>query len=77
VPTEQLPEAVTIGETLRVGTDLKDQLERLARAENGEANWLARRVLREYSRHMPRRPSMRLAGAACADERGNSGTRAV
>jgi hypothetical protein len=39
---------VTIGEVVKIGRDLKLELERLARAQNGDAAWLARRVLREY-----------------------------
>jgi predicted transcriptional regulator len=42
------PDRVVIGETIRVGADIKAKLELLARQENADATCLARRVLREY-----------------------------
>jgi hypothetical protein len=43
--------AVTIGEVVRVGPELKRELEPIARQEfSADATWLARRVLQEYLR---------------------------
>jgi hypothetical protein len=44
---------VTIGEVVKIGADLKAKLELLARQENGDATWLARRVLRGYVEKRP------------------------
>jgi predicted transcriptional regulator len=41
-------EGVTIGEVVKVGADIKAKLELLARRENADAAWLARRVLRDW-----------------------------
>ena len=41
---------VTIGEVVKIGHDLTAELERLARKENGDATWLAKRVLDDYVR---------------------------
>ena len=41
--------AVTIGEVVRVGPEVKRELERIARQDfNADAAWLAKRVLREW-----------------------------
>jgi hypothetical protein len=39
---------VTIGEIINVGRELKAELEIAARKENGDATWLARRILHEW-----------------------------
>jgi hypothetical protein len=41
--------AVTIGEVVRVGPELKRELERIGQQEfNADAVWLTRRILREW-----------------------------
>jgi len=41
--------AVTIGEVVRIGPELKRELERIARQDfNADATWLARKILREW-----------------------------
>ena len=46
---DELPEvpAVTISQTIRVGYTLRRELEQAARAQGGDATWLARKILRE------------------------------
>jgi hypothetical protein len=39
---------VTIGEVINVGRELKAELEIAARKENGDATWLARKIIREW-----------------------------
>jgi predicted transcriptional regulator len=46
-----------IGEVVKIGPDLKAKLELLARRENGDAAWLARRILAEWlERHSAAAP---------------------
>jgi hypothetical protein len=40
--------AVTIGEVVKIGADLKFELEMAAREQDADAAWLAKRVLREW-----------------------------
>jgi hypothetical protein len=46
--TSDATEVVTIGEVVKVGADIKAKLELLARRENADAAWLARRILRDW-----------------------------
>jgi hypothetical protein len=40
---------VTIGEVVRIGPEMKAELERIARQEfNSDATWLTRKILREW-----------------------------
>jgi hypothetical protein len=40
--------AVTIGEVIKIGAELKGELELAAREQNADAAWLAKRILREW-----------------------------
>ncbi len=42
------PPPVTISQIVNIGSELKRELELLARQENGDATWLARRILRDW-----------------------------
>jgi hypothetical protein len=41
-------QVVSISQIINVGVELKAELERAAREENGDATWLARKILREW-----------------------------
>jgi hypothetical protein len=44
-PDESL---VHVGEVVRIGAELKHELEFAAREESADATWLARKILREW-----------------------------